>query len=151
MINIPLRSIRPNTFTYSNFPSYNKDITTFELDRALKMGSSSTPGPDQLPPEIFRNLLEAQKTQLLCILNYFWNNGLPKQWKHATIIPILKPHKISTQSSSYRPIALTNSLFKTLERIVTLRLKFYLETNKIISPYQSRFRGGYSTLDSLRD
>ena len=147
--NIPFRPTLPHTFTNSNLPSYNKNISIFELNRALKMGSSSTPGPDKLPPEIFRNLLDAQKIQLLSILNYFWNNDLPKQWKHATVIPILKPNKISTQTSSYRPIALTNSLCKILERIVTLRLKYYLESNKILSPYQSGFRTGFSTLDSL--
>ena len=147
--NIPIRPTLPQTFFNSNSPSYNQNLTYSELERALSMGSSSTPGPDRLPPELFRNLLEDQKIKILNILNYFWNNSLPRQWKHATIIPILKPNKIATQTSSYRPIALTNAICKIMERIITLRLKHYLEINQILSPFQSGFRTGFSTLDSL--
>ena len=89
--NIPIRPTLPQTFLNSNIPSYNQNLTFSELERALRMGSSSTTGPDRLPPELYRNLLEDQKIKILNILNYFWNNSLPRQWKHATIIPILKP------------------------------------------------------------
>ena len=146
---IPPHPVDNQTFSKSNLPHYNSNISSAELNRALTMGSSSTPGPDQLPPEIYRHLTEFQKLNLLTILNYFWNNGLPKQWKNAIVIPIPKPNKIQTESSSFRPIALTNSICKIFERIVTLRLKHFLETNKIITAFQSGFRSGFSTIDSL--
>ena len=142
-------SIDETTFSNSNSLTHNKDFTIDELDMALHMGSSSTPGPDNLPPEIYRQLSNPQKLELLDILNFYWNNDIPSQWRKAIIIPIPKPKKIATQTTSYRPIALTNSICKIMERIVTLRLKIFLETNHILSPFQSGFRSGFSTLDSL--
>ncbi len=70
-------------------------------------------------------------------------------WKHAIIVPILKPGKNPSDPSSYRPIALTSQLCKIMERIITDRMTHYLESNDLFSPYQSGFRKGRSTMDSL--
>ena len=136
-------------FKNCNKSKYNKDFTINELERALQMGSTNTPGPDNIPPELYRHLSHTQKNQLLEVLNFFWNTGIPDQWKKSSIVPILKPNKIATSSSSYRPIALTNSLCKTMERIVNLRLKLFLGDNKILDPKQSGFRPGLSSLDGV--
>ena len=64
-------------------------------------------------------------------------------------------HPHSKTQQNFNPVlllptyCLNYSLCKILERIVTLRLKYYLESNKILSPYLSGFRTGLSTLDSL--
>ena len=45
---------------------------------------------------------------LLRIFNKVWHTGiLPDSWKEAVVIPIPKRGKDSTNSVSYRPIALT--------------------------------------------
>ncbi|GFU17305.1 probable RNA-directed DNA polymerase from transposon X-element [Trichonephila clavipes] len=73
----------------------------------------------------------------------------PSSWREATVIPILKPGKVATDPLSYRPIALTSCFCKTFERMVNTRLVYVLEKEKCISPLQSRFRKGRSTLDNL--
>ena len=120
-----------------------------ELKAAISSSKSNTPGPDFIPMAFVKNLNSYNMRQLLDILNYFWKNGLPDQWKIATIIPILKPGKDPTDRSAYRPISLTNCLCKTMERVVKWRLQKYLDINNIIAPYQSGFRPGHSTTDSL--
>ena len=46
-------------------------------------------------------------------------------------------------------IALTSCLCKTLERMINKRLIWYLESNNLLSWYQSVFRAGRSTNDNL--
>jgi hypothetical protein len=89
-------------------------------------------------------------TYLLKILNKLWetHQTIP-DWSTSIIIPIPKPGQDPAKLTSYRPIALTSTLCKIYERIVTTRLQYYLETNKILSPNQSAFRKHRSTLDQL--
>ena len=74
----------------------------------------------------------------------------PKQpTNQPTIIPIPKPGKDNTNSNNYRPIALTSCICRTLERMINERLVWYLETNNIITEFQSGFRHQRSTNDHL--
>ncbi|GFU59074.1 probable RNA-directed DNA polymerase from transposon X-element [Trichonephila clavipes] len=75
--------------------------------------------------------------------------AFPPAGGEATVIPILKPDKVATDPLSYRPIALTSCFCKTFERMVNTRLVYVLEKEKRISPLQSGFRKGRSTLDNL--
>ena len=82
--------------------------------------------------------------------NDIWETGnVPKSWKEATIIPVPKPGKDNTNPNNYRPIALTSCICKTLERMINERLVWYLETNNIITEFQSGFRHQRSTNDHL--
>ncbi|GFX70220.1 probable RNA-directed DNA polymerase from transposon X-element [Trichonephila clavipes] len=73
----------------------------------------------------------------------------PSSWREAIVIPILKPGKVATDPLSYRPIALTSCFCKTFESMLNTRLVYILEKEKCISPLQSGFRKGRSTLDNL--
>ena len=87
---------------------------------------------------------------LLNILNKIWSSGdFPESWREATVIPLPKAGKNPSDPSSYRPIALTSCLCKTMERMINTRLVWYLESNNIINKYQSGFRKGRSTTDHL--
>lgn len=65
--------------------------------------------------------------------------NLPPDWTKAVVIPILKPGKPEEEMESYRPIALTSTLAKVFERMVTARLKWYLESQNIIVEEQAGF------------
>ena len=65
------------------------------------------------------------------------------------MIPIHKKGKDKTKSSSYRLISLTSCVVKTMERIVSRQLMFYLETGKISSEEQAGFRQFTSTEDQV--
>ena len=74
---------------------------------------------------------------------------VPARWKTADIIPLLKPEKNPTEPKSYRPILLLSCAGKLMERMVGKRLRWYLEQNQILLPYQFGFRSGKSLLDPL--
>ena len=65
------------------------------------------------------------------------------------ILPFNKPGKDPASTGSYRPIALTSHLGKWMETIIVRRFSYVLEKRGLVSPYQSGFRKGRSTMDAL--
>lgn len=129
---------------------YNQPFTMAELLRALSISKVTAPGPDRITYTMLQHLSTASQEELLNFFNFIWIEGhLPSCWKAATVIPFLKPGKDPSNPTSYRPIALTSCLGKTFERMVNNRLVYFLETNKLLSPYQCGFRAGRSTVDHL--
>ena len=109
-------------FEYSQLEEYNRDFTMSEFRQALTLTKSSAPGPDYIPADFITNMNRVQLKQILHFYNYIWNRGIPKGWKESIVFPLLKYGKIQTCIESYRPISLTNSMCKILERMVTKRL-----------------------------
>ncbi|UYV83610.1 hypothetical protein LAZ67_23001627, partial [Cordylochernes scorpioides] len=90
------------------------------------------------------------KLELLSIFNYSWSSStLPKEWKHATIIPIHKPGKLENHPTNYRPISLTSIPCKIMEHMILNRLTFYLNLNNLLDPHQRAFKKYQSTEDSI--
>ena len=129
----------------------NTLLTLSELKNAIAVSDpKSSPGPDAIPYSMLKHLPEIALENILNLYNKIYKNGyIPENWKHAIITPILKPQKDSTLSSSYRPISQSSTLCKTLERIITNRLNFFLESKNKINKYQTGFRKGLSTIDQL--
>lgn len=108
-----------------------RDFDLKELDGALKaMKTKGAPGADDIPPSFLKNLGPLATEELLNILNTSFRTGeIPRIWRHAIIIPLLKSGKPSSQLSSYRPISLTSCVVKLLERMLCARLYHIAETN----------------------
>ena len=48
--------------------------------------------------------------------------------------------KSKTEATSYRPISLTSCVVKLLERIINARMKWYLESEQLLTLQQAGFR-----------
>ena len=83
------------------------------------------------------NLGQPALHKLLDIFNKTWQEGtLPQIWSEATMILIHKKGKAKTEASSYIPIRLTRCIVKVLERIINTRLKWFLESEKLLASEQ---------------
>ena len=83
----------------------------------------------------------------LHIFNLSWIlHFFPSIWKTSCIIPIHKMRKPLDFPASFRSISLTFCVSRLFERIILIRLLFFLESNSILSPRQAGFRRGRSTL-----
>ena len=51
--------------------------------------------------------------------------------------------------NNYRPISLTNSMVKILERLIKNRLTEYLDSNNLITKFQSGFRANRCSIDNI--
>ena len=99
---------------------------------------------------MINNLPRKLKEDIVAGYNYFiHSNKVPEHWKKFTVVPILKPSKDGSEISHYRPIVLASIIRKTLEKILALRLTFFLEKNKLWPQTQFGFRPGYSTINNL--
>ena len=137
-------------FKSSNNEEYNTPFNLDELKDAISKAHDTATGPDEVHYQMLKHLPPKSLQALLDIFNDMWENGkFPESWELATIIPIPKPGKDHAEPNSYRPIALTSCLCKTLERMIIVRLVWYLESNNLISPVQSGFRSERSTNDNL--
>ena len=133
-----------------NSEPYNQPFSMQELQDALHQSHDTAVGPDNIHYQMLKRLPETSQYILLELFNNIWHTGdFPPSWSEATIIPLPKPDKDLTSPNSYRPIALTSCMCKTFERMVSSRLTWYLETNKILSNIQNGFRKQRSTTDQL--
>src|ERR1700733_679094 len=136
----------------------NKEVETLndlfninELKQAIKGAKlNKSPGDDKIPYELLKHLHKNALKVLLHFYNDIYINGkMPKDWQHAIIIPILKPNKNASLPESYRPISLTSTLCKIMEKLVGNRLQWYLEKNNFITNNQSGFRKHKNTMDQI--
>ena len=138
------------SFHSTNTEMYNSLFSMNELRTALGKCGNTSVGPDQIAYQFLKNLPESGLVTLLACLNQLWeNNSYPSSWRESTIIPILKPSKLPSDPSSYRPISLTSCASKLLERMVNGRIRAYLESNHLLNEHQNGFRPGRSTTDSI--
>ena len=134
----------------SSSNSWNRKFSMEELMSSLAKSHDTAPGPDQIHYQILKHLPDLALYSLLEIMNDIWDKGeFPDSWKEALIIPIPKPEKDHTNPNNYRPIALTSCICKTMERMINERLLWYLETEALLSVFQSGFRKSRSTIDHL--
>lgn len=131
--------------------AYASPVTPQELHSALRAsGAWKAPGPDRVVNIFLRKCEDILSPYLLTIFSASLRlQALPQDWKMATIVAVPKPGADLTQPKGYRPISLLSCISKVLERIVTDRLSFFLETRGLLSSVQFGFRRTRSTEGAL--
>ena len=123
--------------------------TLIELVKLLKRGKA--PGPDTIHNEVLRL---GTTTSLFHHLARLFSSSIQlgyisTAWKIATLRMLLKPDKLLSLTTSYRPISLISSIMKLFERVIEQRLRSHLEHIGFINKHQSGFRKAKSTDDHL--
>ena len=123
--------------------------TLIKLVKFLKRGKA--PGPDNMYNEVLRL---GTTTSLYHHLARLFTSSIqlgyiPTASKLATLRMLLKPDKLPSLTSSYRPISLISSIMKLFERVIEQRLRSHLEHIGFINKHQSGFRKAKSTDDHL--
>ena len=139
------------SFDEESESQYNSNFTIDELNHALKsLKRNSAPGPDEIYNQMITELPQNAKEHLLYLFNKVWSSAdLPNFWKESIVIPIPKPGKDHSNALNYRPISLTSSICKLMERMINERLLSFLESKYLLSKYQCGGRKQKSTIDHL--
>ena len=124
-----------------------KPFTEKDVEDAIRRSSNSTAmGPDGLTALHLKHLGPSGIGFLTQLFNLSVSNAdLPVIWKRASIIPILKPNKPPSLSTSYRPISLLSPSIKILERL----LLPFLNASLPSSSSQHGFKAAHSCTTAL--
>lgn len=117
-----------------NFTSKNSlletEITVHELETCIK-ASDTAPGWDVISFSIIKKLPRTGKRVLLSLYNMFLSTGFtPHQWRDICVVPIPKPGRDLTLTSSLRPISLISCVCKIFHLILNWRLEWFFEKKK---------------------
>lgn len=126
-------------------------FTQREVVEEIKcLKSKKAPGYDLITAEVLKQLPKKGLTMLTFIINSVLRlKYVPKAWKVAEILMILKPGKPPNEVKSYRPISLLPILSKVFEKLLLKRMKPIIENKKLIPNYQFGFREKHSTVDQI--
>ena len=129
--------------------------STRYYSRCSMIHRNSAAGPDHLPPIFFKKCMTPLLHPLCVIFRVSIDlHDLPAEWKLSIITPKFKSGSPS-DCQNYRPISLTCTICKILERIIVNNLLHFLSTHNLISNSQHGFLKRHSTttnlLESLND
>nr|XP_037284109.1 uncharacterized protein LOC119176867 [Rhipicephalus microplus] len=101
---------------------------------------------------MLRNLDGGGRQRLLEYYNDVWCTGvLSESWQTAVVAPILKPRRKATALSSYRPVSLTSTPCKVMERVALERLEWIADHLGFFPEQQTGFRRHRCTANSISD
>lgn len=137
-----------NKYFNKKLKNPNIEIDEGEYHELLSKQKNTSPGHDNIPWNIFKQLDINIHQHIIRIYEYCINNSyIPQIWKTGNIITIHKPNSDPKKASNYRPITLLPIMGKLLEKIIKkLLLNF---TTNLIPKYQYGFREKHSTTHPL--
>ena len=120
-------------------------FTVEELESALQATQTGkAAGGDNIYPEFIKNIGPQMTKWLLDLFNTcLTRNQIPKSWRQAKVIAILKPNKPPEDPKSYRPISLLPIPYKIMERLVLNRISPIIDPS--LPKEQAGFRSGRCT------
>ncbi|BHF60612.1 hypothetical protein SprV_0100357700 [Sparganum proliferum] len=119
------------------------------LTELLKLKESKSPGPDEIPAKILKELAgELSKSLSMLFHTSFETGYLPPDWKSAWITPLYKGGS-RVSANNYRPVSLTSICCKIMEKIIKQQLMQFLEQNQLLSDSQHGFRKSRSCVTNL--
>lgn len=133
-------------------PTRNVDeISMEELHMAKdKIRCNRAPGPDGIPPEAIKYLVEDAPDYIRSVMNgLLCAQSFPNAWKLAKVILIPKPGRNTELPSDFRPLCLTNAVAKLYEIIIKTRLEVEIDKRGGLNENQFGFRKGRSTIDAI--
>ena len=142
----------PQTVTNTTYKLDSIIVTPEEVRDTLKsLPTGKAAGPDLINNRLLKELAQPLALPLSDLFNFSLSSrSVPHIWKQANVTPVHKKNDPSDVSNN-RPISLLSTVSKVLEKIVHKYLFNFFRDNNVITPFQSGFVPGDSTVNQLID
>ena len=117
------------------------DINQWDVLQILtSLKNRTNTSPDGLPYIFLKKCAYPLLAPITHIFRYSMMSGtFPEMWKESIVLPLFKKG-IKSDPSNYRPISLTCSLSKILEKLVSKKLLLYFKQKGILTKIQHGFQ-----------
>ena len=127
-----------------------QDPTLFR-DCISSLSNGKAPGPDSIQNEVLKSLPHKLQNCIHLLFIVMWATGVtPNEWKNSYTTLLWKGKLPETHIKGYRPIALLNTIYKLLTKLLTAALSNYAEQHSILSSSQKGFRQYSGTTQQLQ-
>lgn len=129
-----------------------RDINYEELVTIVAgMANNKATGYDGITVKMLKDNIDVLAPILLKLFNHSLQDGVyPDVLKIAKIYPVYK-HGDVNDPSSYRPISVLSVINTIFEKLISLQLRVYVESNNIITNFQHGFRQNRSTSTAVME
>lgn len=133
------------------FEIHQSQITEEEVIAAIRhISPYKAQGPDWIHNLMLKNGGQSLIKSLVFLFNWSFSIGhFPRIWKKSNIVAIPKPERDHSLCKNYRPISLLSCVGKLLERIITMRLIWYLDEHQLLHYSQAGFQSWHNTSELL--
>ena len=141
---------KPFSPPLEEIPSSARPFTMEELNIVLRaLGKRKASGPDAIPAELLQGAPYILRLYLLDHYNHCFQTGqAPSSWLHSEVVMLVKNYQKDTKLlSNYRPISLTNTMYKIYASLLQKRLAAHFDHR--LRPTQFGFRSGRSVTQHI--
>lgn len=123
----------PN-FNFNKITEFDYEVFKVqEITDIITKNKNTSPGQNKVPNKFLKLLSDNSLIKLTYLMNLVMKEQIyPDSWKQIKVVPILKPDKKPDVITSYRPIALINSLTKIFNKLIKNRLDKHIDDHKIL-------------------
>ena len=121
---------------YPDDPGFSRAFTAAELDAGISsLQNGKAPGLDDIETELIKHMGSKTGNRLLRFFNNCTESkNMPKLWRQAKVVALLKPGKDPPEAKSFRPISLLCHTCKLFERLILNRLTAHVDEKLIPGP-----------------
>ena len=122
-----------------------------ELKKIIMKSKATTCDLDPIPTSLLKHILDLILPVMTKIINMSFENGtVPKQFKKALILPLLKKILLDPEIlKNFRPVSNLSFLSKLMERVAANRLLNHMSLNNLHVLFQSSYKQFHSTETAL--
>lgn len=114
----------PTMFDENQNDALYSEVTEYELLVTMKsFQKDKCPGPDGWSVDFFIHFFDLFKAEILNMAEESRINGYINHFITSTYIALIPKKTLSTSFSEYRPISLCNVLYKTISKIIAIRVR----------------------------
>ncbi|XP_026447948.1 uncharacterized protein LOC113348402 [Papaver somniferum] len=122
--------------------------TTEETKKVVfEMDSDSAPGPDGFPGSFYKSCWDIIQLNLKDAIQFCWRRRFIPKGLNSNFLTLIPKCAGAKKASQYRPIGLSNILFKIFSKIISVRMNGLIE--KLISSQQAAYVKGRSIQEQI--